>query len=60
MENTEGWNTFSHTGRVSDYLNYVNGSSEKDSYRNGTGNGEERGQRERTGERNGAVRGNQW
>ncbi len=60
MENTEGWNTFSQTGKVSDYLDYVKESSEKSSYSNGTGSREERGQREGTGEGNGAVGSHHW
>lgn len=60
MENTEGWNTFANTGRVSDYLDYVNHSSKKDSYNNGTSRREERGQRERTGDGNGAVSSHHW
>lgn len=56
MESTDGWNTFVHTGKVSDYLNYATGNrSDGDSYHDGMAGWEERGQRERTSDGNGAF-----
>lgn len=61
MENTESWDTFTRTGSVSDYLNYVNKSgSDRDGSHNGTNKGEERGQRERASDGNGAFGSYHW
>lgn len=61
MESTESWNTFTRTGSVSDYLNYVNKrGSDRNSYRDGTNKAEERGQCEGTSDGNGAFSSHHW
>lgn len=61
MENTESWNTFTRTGSVSDYLNYVsNSSSDRETYHDGISRREERGQCEGTSDGNGAFGSNHW
>lgn len=61
MENTESWNTFTRTGSVSDYLNYVNKSgSDRESFHDGTNKAEERGQCERASDGNGAFGRHHW
>lgn len=59
MGNEESWNTFTRTGRVSDYLAYVGDGRQRD---NGWENErkEERGQREGTSNGNGAVGSYHW
>lgn len=61
MENTESWNIFARTGRVTDYLNYVKGnSSDEKHYCDGVNKREERGQRERTSDGNGTFSSYHW
>lgn len=59
MGNEESWNTFTRTGRVSDYLAYVGDGRQCD---NGWENArkEERGRREGTSNGNGAVGSYHW
>ena len=59
MENEEKWNVFARTGRVTDYLAYVentrsSGRTEAAFW------GKERNRREGTSEGNGAVSGCHW
>ena len=54
MGNEESWNTFTRTGRVSDYLAYVGDGRQCDNGWENTRK-EERGQREGTSNGNGAV-----
>ena len=59
MGNEESWNTFTRTGRVSDYLAYVgDGRQRENSWENARK--EERGQREGTSNGNGAVGSYHW
>lgn len=61
MENEESWNTFARTGRVSDYLEYVNNSRPGgDSFDSRNSVKEERGQREGTSDGNGIVGSYHW
>lgn len=59
MRNEENWETFTHTGRVSDYLMYA---GERNRWENRAENAvkEERGQRERTCDGNGAFGSYRW
>ena len=61
MENESNWNTFTRTGKVSDYLAYVQGEGRSD---NSTGwereSKEERGQREGTSDGKSAFGSNHW
>lgn len=61
MENESSWNTFTRTGRVSDYLAYAKGE-ERSENRTSWGNErrEERGQREGTSDGNGAFGSYHW
>lgn len=59
MRNEESWNTFTRTGRVSDYLAYT-GENETGETRGENAVVEKRGQREGTCDGNGAVSGNRW
>lgn len=61
MENRSSWNTFTRTGKVSDYLAYVQDEGRGE---NRTGwekeRKEERGQREGTSDGNSAFGSNHW
>lgn len=56
MENEESWNTFVHTGKVSDYLEYAK-AGRSDGINSVK---EERGQREGTSNGNGTVSRYHW
>ena len=61
MGNEENWNTLARTGRVSDYLAYVGDGRQREGNTGWENSAkEERGQRERASNGNGAFGSNHW
>ncbi len=60
MGNEAYWNTFAHTGKITDYLRYVEDDRHSDDVSQEKQKKEERGWREGTSEWHGTVSGHHW
>ena len=61
MGNEAKWDTFTHTGKVTDYLAYARSDSRSENYTSWEKDGkEERGQRERTSDGHSAFGSYHW